>query len=230
MLPGTRPSGAVLDPQWHGQCRWRENEQVTGDLLDNFGGVEEGRPPSIEIHSDQRPYRQPVDFNQVMIDDSVVHHGRLVTCYGEGLAKKGSADWRRFSWLEEATSRFESGMDDDFNTRGALVEVQSVAKRMRGLLDSGGVSEEIAGAVRWISEYAGGVLGLLPEDAEVLRNMKRQESAKDEISQHVESLLLQRNIARESKDWARADEIRDELTGMGIIVEDGPGGATWRIE
>ena len=101
---------------------------------------------------------------------------------------------------------------------------------MRGLLDSGGVSEEIAGAVRWISEYAGGVLGLLPEDAEVLRNMKRQESAKDEISQHVESLLLQRNIARESQDWARADEIRDELTGMGIIVEDGPGGATWRIE
>ena len=33
------------------------------------------------------PYRQPVDFNQVMIDDSMVHHGRLVTCYGEGLAK-----------------------------------------------------------------------------------------------------------------------------------------------
>ena len=60
--------------------------------------------------------------------------------------------------------------------------------------------------------------------------MKSQESAKDEISQHVESLLLQRNKARESKDWARADEIRDELTGMGIIVEDGPSGATWRIE
>ena len=81
-----------------------------------------------------------------------------------------------------------------------------------------------------ISEYAGDVLGLLPEDAEVLRIMKSQESAKDEISQHVESLLLQRDRARESKDWARADEIRDELTGMGIIVEDGPSGATWRIE
>ena len=60
--------------------------------------------------------------------------------------------------------------------------------------------------------------------------MKSQESAKDEVSPHVESLLLQRDKARESKDWARADEIRDELTGMGIIVEDGPSGATWRIE
>ena len=176
------------------------------------------------------PYRQPVDFNQVMIDDSKIHHHRLVACYGEGLAKKGSADWRGFSWLEEATSRFESGRDDDFNTRGALVEVQSVAKRRGALLDSGGESEEIAAAVSWISEYAGDVLGLLPEDSEVLDKIQSQESAKDEISQHVESLLLERDEARESKDWARADEIRDELTGMGVKVEDGPNGATWRIE
>ena len=176
------------------------------------------------------PYRQPVDFNQVMIDDSEVHQHRLVTCYGEGLSKKGSADWRGFSWLEEATSKFESGMDDDFNTRVALVEVQSVAKRLRSLLDSGGDSGEIAGAVRWISEYAGAVLGILPEDSDVLDKRKIQESAKNEISQRVESLLLERDEARESKDWSRADEIRDELTGMGVIVEDGPGGATWRIE
>ena len=176
------------------------------------------------------PYRQPVDFNQVMIDDSKIHHHRLVACYGEGLAKKGSADWRGFSWLEEATSRFESGMDDDFNTRVALVEVQLVAKRIGVLLDSGGESEEIAAAVSWISEYAGDVLGLLPEDSEVLDKIQSQESAKDGISQHVESLLLERDEARESKDWARADEIRDELTGMGVKVEDGPNGATWRIE
>ena len=41
---------------------------------------------------------------------------------------------------------------------------------------------------------------------------------------------MERDEARESKDWSRADEIRDELTGMGVIVEDGPSGATWRIE
>ena len=121
-------------------------------------------------------------------------------------------------------------MDDDFNTRVALVEVQSVAKRMRVLLDSERDSEEIAGAVRWISDYAGSVLGLLPEDSELLSKIQSQEIAKHEISQHVETLLLERDEARESKDWARADEIRDELTGMGVIVEDGPNGATWRIE
>ena len=41
---------------------------------------------------------------------------------------------------------------------------------------------------------------------------------------------MERDEARESKEWARADEIRDELTGMGVIVEDGPNGANWRIE
>ena len=151
------------------------------------------------------------------------------------MLRRGSCKERKhglagISWLEEATSRFESGMDDDFNTRVALVEVQSVAKRMRVLLDSGGESEEIAGAVRWISEYAGDVLGLLPEDSELLGKIQSQESAKDEIAPDVERLLLERDEARKSKDWARADEIRDELTGMGVVVEDGPNGAIWRIE
>ena len=175
------------------------------------------------------PYRQPVDFNQVMIDDSGVHHNRLVMCYGEGLVG-GSADWRGIPWLEDATSRFEAGMDDDFNTRVALVEVQSVAKRMRSLLDSESDSREIAGAVGWISEYAGDVLGLLPGDSYVLGEMQNKESAKDEIAPDVERLLLERDEARKSKDWARADEIRDELTGMGVVVEDGPNGAIWRVE
>ena len=176
------------------------------------------------------PYRQPVDFNQVMIEDSGGHHHRIVTCYGEGLLKKGSADWTGITWLEDATSRFEAGMDDDFNTRVALVEVQSVAKRMRALLDSESDSGEIAGAVRWISEYAGDVLGLLPDMFGFLVEMQSKESAKDEITPHVERLLFERDQARESKDWGRADEIRAELLEMGVIVEDGPNGATWRIE
>ena len=139
------------------------------------------------------PYRQPVDFNQVMIDDSEVHHGRLVTCYGEGLAKNGSTDWRGFSWLERATSRFESGMDDDFNTRVALVEVQSVAKRMRVCW-----TPEVS--LKRLLEPCAGFLNTLemfwdffPRILSFCGNIQSQESAKDEISQHVESLLLQRD-------------------------------------
>ena len=176
------------------------------------------------------PYRQPVDFNQVMIDDSESHHNRLVTCYGEGLSKHGSGGWGDFPELVDAAKRLGEGMNDDFNTRIALVEVQAVAKWLRGILSSAGSDEEIAGAVGWISEFAGDVLGLLPTNEEVLARMESHESVKDRVAPKVVSLLAERESAREAKDWGRADEIRDELAGMGVIVEDGPNGVAWRIE
>jgi len=176
------------------------------------------------------PYRQPVDFNQVMIDDSENHHGRLLSSYGEGLSGHGSGEWLGFPVLADAAKRFEDGMNDDFNTRVALVEVQAVTKWLRGLLQSGDNEESISGAVGWISEFAGSALGLLPTDEEVLAIMENSESVKEAITPKVESLLTERINAREAKDWGRADEIRGELAEMGVVVEDGPDGASWRIE
>ena len=176
------------------------------------------------------PYRQPVDFNQIMIDDSENHHKRLIDCYGEGLSKHGTGGWSGFPELEGAAKRLVEGMNDDFNTRVALVEVQAVAKWIRGLLSSGGDERGISGAVGWISEFAGDVLGLLPADEEVLARVESHENVKVEVSSEVEALLGERENARSAKDWSRADEIRDELSEMGVVVEDGPDGATWRIE
>ena len=176
------------------------------------------------------PYRQPVDFNQVMIDDSEKHHDRLLRSYWEGLSKHGSGEWAELPVLVDAAKRFEDGMNDDFNTRIALVEVQAVAKWLRGLLHSEDGGREISGAVGWISEFAGSVLGLLPANDEVISRMRDSESMKEAISSEVEVLLSKREDARLSKDWDRADKIRGKLEEMGIIVEDGPDGATWRIK
>ena len=176
------------------------------------------------------PYRQPVDFNQVMLDDSEVHHGRMIESYSAGLSNFGKDDWGAFPDLVRHSERLGEGMDDDFNTRVALVEVQAVSKRLAGLLDKGGIEGEIAASVGWINEYAGEVLGLLPSDEEVLSGLASAESAKGDIAPAVEELLSEREVAREGKDWARADEIRDELSQMGVVVEDGPEGATWRLE
>lgn len=176
------------------------------------------------------PYRQPVDFNSVMVDDSQIHHGRLVSVYGEGLLLGGTGEWEGYDELSESTERLKAGMDDDFNTRVALVEVQSVARHLRALLDSGDSGNEIAACVSWISEFAGGTLGLLPDDEDVLLSMEKKSLASAEVSPRVEELLVERETARAEKDWRRADEIRDELTGMGVVVEDGPDGPTWRLD
>ena len=175
------------------------------------------------------PYRQPVDFNQVMIDDSQAHHSRLITSFGEGLSRGGSGEWRENRYLVEAAERLEAGMNDDFNTRVALVEVQAVSKRLRSILDSGDPNEESGCHVGWISEFAGEVLGLLPTNERVMDELETLESKRREVAPRVEKLLEERSGARNSQNWSRADEIRDELASMGVILEDGPEGTTWSI-
>jgi len=176
------------------------------------------------------PYRQPVDFNTVMIDDSRLNHGRLLRAYSEGLSMAGSGDWSRNTELSEAAERFSSGMNDDFNTRVALVEVQSIVKELRQLIDTESDKSDVSAAVGWLAEFAGGVLGVLPTDEEALSITESEAVARSAISSDVEALLEERESARESKNWSRADEIRDELISMGVVVEDGSEGPTWRIE
>ena len=132
--------------------------------------------------------------------------------------------------LSEAYQRFSSGMNDDFNTRVALVEVQSVVKLLRQMIDSDSDKSGISAATGWLSEFAGEVLGILPSEQEALSITNSEAAARSAISSQVEDLLEARESARESKNWSRADEIRDELISMGVVVEDGADGPTWRIE
>ena len=120
-------------------------------------------------------------------------------------------------------------MNDDFNTRVAVVEVQSVVKYLRDKIDSND-EEEICASVSWLSDFAGEVLGLLPDDDSLLEEANRKNADKSAISELVNDLLNQRKAAREEKNWDRADEIRSELNSMGVIVEDSPSGPIWRLK
>ena len=120
-------------------------------------------------------------------------------------------------------------MNDDFNTRVAVVEVQSVVKYLRDKIDSGH-EEEISASVLWSSDFAGGILGLLPDDSLLLDEINQKNTAKSAISELVNDLLNQRKAARDGKNWDRADEIRSELNSMGVIVEDSPTGPVWKLK
>ena len=181
------------------------------------------------------PYRQPIDFNPIMVEDSKKHHEKMMKTFGEGLLKFGKSDWQGQSFLSEHTSRLENGMNDDFNTRVALVEVQAVTSHLRSLLDSFDEAdddvqrEEISSCISWISEFAGGVLGLLPSDDSILSAEVEMSSIRDELAPKVEEMLAEREKARDEKEWGRADEIREELSSIGVVVEDGEEGPKWSI-
>jgi len=174
------------------------------------------------------PYRQPVEFNDVMLEDSSSHHQRLISAYGEGLSLCEKKSWENSDFLKSASTNFSNGMNDDFNTRIAVVEVQSVVKYLKEKIDNNDVAE-ISASVSWLSDFAGKILGLLPDDEFILDEVNQNNAAMSAISDLVNDLLNQRKVARDEKNWDRADEIRSELNSMGVIVEDSPSGPIWRL-
>ncbi|MDP6920319.1 MAG: cysteine--tRNA ligase [Candidatus Thalassarchaeum sp.] len=160
------------------------------------------------------PYRNPIDLTPEFLEDATTHFNRLVTAYENSL----SSDSDSGADLSRATEHFATAMDDDFNTRAAMIEVQAVVSSATG-----------SDVAAWLERHAGDVLGLLPPSEDVLAGVARADSAKAEVADRVEALLAERESARDSKDWIRADEIRDELASMGVVVEDGPDGPTWRL-
>lgn len=161
------------------------------------------------------PYRNPIDLTPEFLEDAATHFNRLVGAYGDSL----SSDSESETDLSGASERFAAAMDDDFNTRAAMIEIQAVVSSANG-----------SDVAVWLERHAGDVLGLLPPSEDVMAGLAQADSARAEVADRVDALLAERESARDSKDWARADEIRDEIASMGVVVEDGPDGPTWRLD
>ncbi|HIF9249423.1 TPA: cysteine--tRNA ligase [Photobacterium damselae] len=122
---------------------------------------------------------------------------------------------------EEFVARFKEAMDDDFNTPEAYSVLFDMAREINRLKTDDMVAASVLGArMRELAD----VLGLLGQEPEVFL----QSGANDDDVAEIEALIQQRLDARAAKDWAAADQARDKLTEMGIILEDGPQGTTWR--
>jgi cysteinyl-tRNA synthetase len=134
--------------------------------------------------------------------------------------------------LEKMGEGFARAMDDDFNSREAVAKVlgavREMMKTLTGDLDDADVDAFAHYAVDWLEETAGTVLGVLPTREMALAEPEA-DPRKEAIAEQVEGLLLKRTEARSSKDWASADQIRDELSELGVVVTDTPSGPTWDL-
>ena len=127
--------------------------------------------------------------------------------------------------IEIARSNFREGMDDDLNCPKAIAAVFGLVHHVEKALADGGLNPENASAVGKYLEEINGVLGIFYEIEGAGADEDKHEM---ELSNELQDLFERRLKARSDKDWALADELRDELATAGVIVQDSQEGSTWQ--
>ena len=168
-------------------------------------------------------YRSPINFSAELMEASKNGLERIITCAerlkellgkvsGDTLTEEEQENKKS---VDELVAKFEAAMDDDFNTAdavSAIFELVKLANSTANAESSKAYVELLAGTIAKLSD----VLGIITErKAEVLDS-------------EVEELIAARQQARKEKNFALADEIRQKLLDMGIVLEDTREGVKWK--
>ena len=178
-------------------------------------------------------YRSPIDFSEKNLEDST----KVLTRFYEGLdgvnEKLKGFDLASISRLEkkikdyDLTKKFEAAMNDDFNTSVVMAHLN---EGLRYLNSSTKDNDFVITAQAWVN--AAKILGLLSltpkQFGEELFSIKNQNLNLD--VEKIEQLIAARNTARSNKNWHEADRCRDDLTAMGVVIEDTSNGTEWKIK
>ncbi|HEY9098788.1 MAG TPA: cysteine--tRNA ligase [Thiobacillus sp.] len=156
-------------------------------------------------------YRSPLNYSDAHLDDARSALSRLYTALKNAPAAAPTLDWQH-----PAAIRFRAAMDDDFNTAEALAV----------LFDLAGEANRGDAIAAQTLRGLGGVLGLLQRDA--VDFLQAGAKADGLSEQAIDALIAARQTARQEKNFAESDRIRDELIAAGIVLEDSAGVTTWR--
>jgi len=196
----------------------------TGHMVDLVEGIEKYTPGAVRLFYLRTHYRKPLEFSEEALLDARAQLDRI---WAFRRRVPGPVEDLP---LESAIDSFKEAMDTDLDNAGALAVLFDVIREGNRRLDSG------KDAVPWVAAYDEiiSVLGLaepetgLGEIADAVTDLAAQlgltgVSGDDAIA----ALIDLRARARGEKDWARADQIRNGLSEIGIVLEDTPDGARW---
>ncbi len=167
-------------------------------------------------------YRSPLNFSADLMEASKNGLMRILTAVerlneflasasGESMTEEEKAVEAQ---IKELVAKYETAMDDDFNTADAISSVFELVK-LANTSVTGASTRALAEYTKQTIETLCGVLGIITEKKEEL------------LDGEIEALIEERQQARKNKDFARADEIRDTLADKGILLKDTREGVKW---
>ncbi len=157
-------------------------------------------------------YRAPLEWNDEVVEDGIRSLERLYGALRDLEGIEASHATPRSTVVE--------ALEDDLNTPRAISELYQIAKETH---QAGADLPRLKGELLASAK----LLGLLSEPAETFF---QQRSSGGVDAERIEALIAERAQARRNKDWSRADQIRDELDAMGVLLEDKDGTTRWRIQ
>lgn len=198
----------------------RINDEKMSKSLDNFFTVREilklYKGEEIRYFVLASQYRSPLNYSDQLLDTARTALSRLYNT----LLDIDLPD--SYNKNDPAVADFYNAMDDDFNTPEALAVLFDLANQVHRLRDQDStVAAEKAAVLKALAN----VLGLLEADPQAFLHAPASADGNDI---DIDGLIEARNQARQDKNWAEADRIRDQLDAMGIILEDKAGKTIWR--
>ncbi len=166
-------------------------------------------------------YRTPLNFSDTLVESAKTGLDRILTAIDlcremavkEETGALSDAEKEHFANVEALVKKFEDAMEDDFNTADAVSAIFEIVRESNSTVKD--FSADYAKKVLKVLEDLCGVLGI--------------ETTKEEeiLDEEIEKLIEERQAARKNKDFARADEIRDQLLEQGIVLKDTREGVKW---
>ena len=214
------------------------NFKTIRDILENY------LPETLRFFLLGKHYRSPIDFTADSMDEAEKAQHRVYTALHEAGKALARDKWKKTPLPQEIAEEwaalpkaFDAALEDDINTAQALGQVFAQVRLVNRLLEDKALrsaeagrdllQEFLARAQEWDKRL--GLFGQAPQA--FLADLRGQRATRGKIDvARVEELMLARQEARASKDFARSDSLRQEILDLGVSVRDTPEGQVWDLE
>lgn len=192
-------------------------------------------PETVRLFLLSNHYRSPIDFTDKALDEAKTGLDKIYALL-ERIEKEIGVQPDQENESGACWQRFSDAMDDDFNSARGIGILFDTVRSMNRLLDQkkNQISPEIKKTVH--SDYSdilriGSVLGILMEDPKVYFQIKQARSLEQKSMDPdvIDQMIRERDQARKAKNWSKADQIRNQLADMNIVLEDRAEGTIWKI-